>query len=271
MTSIRSLVTLLIATRTDPASVNIANFLFAKYKWNQIQNIEEDDCKIYETSSKWGSKLYLWYINQCSLTLNHTNSLFCSQLSKTVPSSSFRPPQDILFLSRHAAASGTLSLTVHPVGIPWLTDNTHVGGIPGKCSPPSFRIASLYRSLLVEAKAKGLTDRFEVTMEATHHGPYVEVPACFVEIGSCEAEWTNSEAGEIWCDVLGQHLGLVPKESETTSTITEGLTSLSVSSGTVSIPESPVSPGGVVVMTIGGGHYVPKMNDMVGNNRLMLL
>lgn len=29
----------------------------------------------------------------------------------------------------------------------------------------------------------GMQDQFEVTLEATHHGPHVDLPACFVEIG----------------------------------------------------------------------------------------
>jgi D-aminoacyl-tRNA deacylase len=30
----------------------------------------------------------------------------------------------------------------------------------------------------------GMQDQFEVTLEATHHGPHVDLPACFVEIGA---------------------------------------------------------------------------------------
>ena len=30
----------------------------------------------------------------------------------------------------------------------------------------------------------GMQDKFEVTLEATHHGPHVDLPACFVEIGA---------------------------------------------------------------------------------------
>jgi D-aminoacyl-tRNA deacylase len=29
----------------------------------------------------------------------------------------------------------------------------------------------------------GMHDQFEVTLEATHHGPHVDLPTCFVEIG----------------------------------------------------------------------------------------
>ena len=38
---------------------------------------------------------------------------------------------------------------------------------------------------------------YEITLEATHHGPYVEKPAVFIEIGSTEKEWSGRENGEI--------------------------------------------------------------------------
>jgi len=91
---------------------------------------------------------------------------------------------DVIFLSKHTAASGTRSLTVHPIGVPWLADTTRTGGLPGRCVPPHQEIAQLYRKLLSEVKERSLADKYQVTLEATHHGPFSEVPCCFVEIGS---------------------------------------------------------------------------------------
>jgi hypothetical protein len=45
------------------------------------------------------------------------------------------------------------------------------------------RIAELYRAIYLETNKRGMQDQFEVTLEATHHGPYASIPACFVEIG----------------------------------------------------------------------------------------
>jgi D-tyrosyl-tRNA(Tyr) deacylase len=41
----------------------------------------------------------------------------------------------------------------------------------------------LYRAIYLETNKRGMQDQFEVTLEATHHGPYASIPACFVEIG----------------------------------------------------------------------------------------
>lgn len=142
------------------------------------------------------------------LKLNHVDKLF-----KEI--NSFEEEfDDVIFLSRHSASSGTASLTVHPIGIPWQTSAESSGGIPGKCSPPNMRMATIYRSLLYETKRMGIADTFSVTLEATHHGPFCEKPACFVEIGSTENGWGNVEAGNLWADVLMKHLGFVQSLEE---------------------------------------------------------
>lgn len=48
-----------------------------------------------------------------------------------------------------------------------------------------------------ELKQLGKNLDYEITMEATHHGPYLEKPVMFVEIGSDLENWQNKEAGEI--------------------------------------------------------------------------
>ena len=37
----------------------------------------------------------------------------------------------------------------------------------------------------------------EVTMEATHHGPLIDTPVFFVEIGSSAEEWSRADAGDV--------------------------------------------------------------------------
>ena len=43
---------------------------------------------------------------------------------------------------------------------------------------------------------------FEVDMEATHHGPYLDKPCLFIEIGSSETEWNDKKAGEVIAKVI---------------------------------------------------------------------
>lgn len=130
--------TLLVGTTLDPASVNIANSLISRHLiWTEFSR----------HNNIWSAKgnhnhVYLWLQDSPLLHLNYADRLF-ADVAK-LPSTQLN---DVIFLSKHSASSGIASLTVHPIGIPWTTDVQRNGGLAGKCSPPSFRIASLYRAM----------------------------------------------------------------------------------------------------------------------------
>ena len=67
--------------------------------------------------------------------------------------------------------------------------------------------AILLKNLFVELNANGKETNYELTLEATHHGPYVGKPAVFVEIGSTENEWNGKLNGEIIAKVIMGGLG----------------------------------------------------------------
>lgn len=145
-----------------------------------------------------------------------------------------------------------------------------VAGIPGKCSPPNRRIASLYRHILSAVERKELSTKYQVTQEATHHGPYVDIPACFVEIGSTEVDWPDPDAGRIWAEVLVNDLGI--GSSADTEKIDPNALDMSLSTDrTKDIVDdfdmddretSNEDRKELVIISIGGGHYVPRMNDL---------
>lgn len=217
--------TLLVATTKDIASLNIATAVSALPMWDKVA--EDSSSKVWRSAE---GKAVLWLQNESLLKLDNPHTLvpLLSEEEKSALS-------EVIFLSRHSAASGVASLTVHPIGVAWLNDDEceKYGGKGGRCSPPSNRIGRIYRNLLSETKKRGLEKTFEVTMEATHHGPYCDRPTCFVEIGSDESTWPNEEAASVWADLLGEELQR----------------------------EEDVASDGIVVAMMGGGHYVPKMND----------
>jgi len=109
----------------------------------------------------------------------------------------------LLFASRHSAASGIPSFSVHPIGN--LSSEAPLGGQP----------ATLVRSpALLMNHALQCINKYcagfghEITLEATHHGPYVEKPCLFLEIGSGDAQWANKEFGKamalVFKDVVSQ-------------------------------------------------------------------
>lgn len=242
----RPLKTLLVATRKDPASLTLVNALMIDGRGGW-QSLKKD--RLWKATHR---DVHLWLQDDSLLGLDNPHKLVCSELLESDREAvEF---DEVIFLSKHSAASGVASLTVHPIGVPWLTQQEcgKYGGKGGACSPPSPSIASLYRDVLQVAKDDRDLQDFEVTLEATHHGPYCELPSCFVEIGSDETQWSNEHAGRVWASVLTKHLagagtGDITNEDATGLTLT--LTGLSV-------------------VVLGGGHYCPKMNDVarIGSN-----
>ncbi|RYH15675.1 hypothetical protein EON65_31370 [archaeon] len=258
--------TLFITTSTDAASLNIYNHLVSKFQWATLTD-ESAAKKIYRSISRIDAipPVYMWLINEPTIHVNYPEAKFIEDFRKLVSDDVHPDFDEILFLSRHAAASGTVSLTVHSIGIPWQDDAVRSGGIPGRCTPPSSHIASLYRSITSATRIKGLDKTFQTSLEATHHGPYSTKPCCFVEIGSSETEWSNPDAGEIWAMCLGAHFYINPLEDAL-----EDVDREIVNNGLEQDSEEDKlsSEQKLVIILIGGGHYIPKMSDIVklGNN-----
>ena len=174
--------TLLIASSIDPAGVNIYTNLIAKDDiWTATEHsnvwYSKKKCYQYQSNNEQDNDItYLWMQDSRLLLLDEVDDMFCQQYNISCKF------DDIIFLSMHKAASGKPSLTVHPIGVPWMKDISYSGGQPGKCSPPSKRIAALYRTLYKETKRRGLDSKYQLTLEATHHGPYVSKPVCFLSL-----------------------------------------------------------------------------------------
>jgi D-aminoacyl-tRNA deacylase len=85
---------------------------------------------------------------------------------------------------------------VHPIGI--YSDDISLGGKAHTIVPTSpWLIRNIFLEMSnLKQDYPGLAE-FEVSVEQSHHGPFLEKPVLFVEIGSTEAEWTNKDAGEL--------------------------------------------------------------------------
>ena len=137
------------------------------------------------------------------------------------------PIAAVWFLSRHRAASGKPSLTVHPIGNP---GEAKYGGRPGVFSPAAPRdMGALLRRLQHHRDEAGLPH--DVSYEATHHGPWMGLPSLFVEIGSDEAWYDDVPSGQV---------------------LAAAVTDVLDGEGFI---DGPIHVG------VGGGHYVPRMND----------
>lgn len=135
----------------------------------------------------------------------------------------------VVVMSRHSAKSGRPSLTAHPIG------NYHeadFGGRPEtlvKASPAEMTDA--IRRIHAYNRQEGVQTCFEVT----HHGPYLEKPTFYIEIGSDETHWGDLPSAEVLAQVISD---IEPHDEYLT------------------------------LVGIGGGHYAPRFTEAVMSSKV---
>ena len=102
----------------------------------------------------------------------------------------------IFFASTHKSMKGDPSLCLHVAGN-WRSAD--LGGKEGKVCMTS---ASIMKYLFIKLdenakKDENIYKKYKVSMEATHHGPLVDIPSCFIELGSLENEWEDKGAAKV--------------------------------------------------------------------------
>ena len=117
--------TLIVSTTADAASVNIADALkesCSQWETYLITETSSVYCTMAASSETIPSDhlVWLWVQNQPLLHLNNVDLLLNEELlscdtaaERTIESITFN---EVIFLSKHCAASGKASLTVHPIG-----------------------------------------------------------------------------------------------------------------------------------------------------------
>jgi D-aminoacyl-tRNA deacylase len=181
----------IIASREDPASLNIAENLIQKFRFSK------DD------SYKGSGSLY----SRDNISLKIIDELGIFANPEDIPAGT----TSLVFASKHVSATGTPALTVHTTGNP--VREALFGGAPEQLAfvDPS-RIKEALRVLRNESVKLGL--QIEVSMEATHHGPTrFEAPVMFIEIGSGPKEWSNLELGEIAAKAVLAAVNTIPTPS----------------------------------------------------------
>ncbi len=126
----------------------------------------------------------------------------------------------IIFLSKHSSQAKIKSLTVHAMGN---IGEALLGGFPSQVSMSDpGNMSSALRIM-----RKNPVEGFNITFEATHHGPLIKVPSFFIEIGTEKEDWENRSALE------------------------------TVSKAVMNCSDD--GKGGFI--GIGGGHYSPKITE----------
>ncbi len=115
-------------------------------------------------------------------------------------------PQLIVFVSRHSSVSGIPTLSVHTPGN---LGEAELGGLPRKVSVSP--VSAMKNALLEMARLKDeMKLDYHVSYECTHHGPSLNVPTMFVELGSSLPQWKDLKAAEV---VASAAMAAVSKET----------------------------------------------------------
>ncbi len=101
-----------------------------------------------------------------------------------------------IFATRHSSKKGIPTLSCHTPGN-WSA--AEAGGADRRvCISP----ASLLKQAFIYMNEMNDLPEFQVSLECTHHGPYLEKPCFFIEIGSVPEQWQNKQAGKLIADVI---------------------------------------------------------------------
>ena len=66
----------------------------------------------------------------------------------------------------------------------------------------------LFRIMSRISIEKGLESDYDITLETTHHGPVLQKPTLYVEIGSTEDRWSDRIAARVWAETITECIGL---------------------------------------------------------------
>ncbi len=191
---------LIVASRSDPASVKMLEYLTEKYTFSEKDGV-----------------------------LNHGDfDLMVIEDRHIFHDMSLSGKYDyVVVLSRHSSAADVKSLTAHPTGN--FGPSADLGGKPRTVNISCPKVMSGTLRRMMESYSGG---RFEVTFEATHHGPIFDIPNYYVEIGTTENEWNDPEA----------------------------------LSTTVDSVMNPDVRDYEAFVGVGGGHYAPKIKEYFREN-----
>jgi D-aminoacyl-tRNA deacylase len=199
---------LVIASKDDKAGMNITTELF-----QYIDQFQSDNIKFYRTEGS--------ILDEKNLDLERINSF-----------------DFVIFASRHKSEKSEKTISIHSPGN---FKEVWGGGQTGKLSPSSALFNKhLYEKLDKTMKEHKVTN-YNLTLEVTHHGPLINKPCVFLEIGGSEIEWKDKRAAFIVAKAL--------KES---------------------IDTFQGNPYREVGIGIGGPHYCPVFNKIQENSNVAL-
>ena len=188
----------IISSSKDSAGINIRNSLIELFNFEKT-NEKFDSNDVFQFTKIRNKTIKLYTTNQDLISAENIDKKIDADV--------------LVFASKHRSRENTPSFTVHPIG------NFGNADFGGKEKTLCFSSAVLLKNLFVElnkvesyrnkvsGELKNETflsnkNNYQITLEATHHGPFVKKSAVFVEIGSTENEWNDKESGRIIAEAI---------------------------------------------------------------------
>jgi len=144
----------------------------------------------------------------------------------------------IIFASKHKSEKKEKTLSVHAPGN-WRSND--LGGTSYKiCKTSALFQKQIFEKLNYNSTKYHLKD-YKITLECTHHGPLIDKPCIFIEIGSTETEWKNRKASFVIAKTISEI-----------------------------IHEFKENPYNEIAIAIGGPHYCPNFNKIQLNSNVAI-
>lgn len=171
---------LLVAYQSDPAGSNMASYIM------QDMQKQED----------------IYHGKNFDLAVISTPAISADWIEEKYQYDSY------VFLSKHASESGTLALTCHSTGN---FSEAQFGGFPRQMAIPHPHLQKSYMKHLWTKRND--FSKFEITIEATHHGPTaLNKPALFIEIGTTQKEWNDKKLCENVAKIIVEEVCKEPEK-----------------------------------------------------------
>jgi D-aminoacyl-tRNA deacylase len=170
-------VILLVASNKDVASLNIKMQVLSHYPFREVAEGHQGN-PAYEANIR-GRNVKLITLDEESVRAQNLLE-------------SFQGVELVVFISRHSSLSGTPTLSVHTPGN---LDEAELGGLARVVSvSPANAMRDALRAM-VRLKEE-LQLGYDVCYEGTHHGPSLNAPTMFAELGSSPTQWNDTKAAE---------------------------------------------------------------------------
>ena len=206
---------LIIASKKDKAGVNITTAL-SQFRKNPIWNLTQD------------AKGFDFYLREEEIISDENLDI------KKINNYDF-----IIFASKHQSEAGGKTLSIHAPGN-WREVNNDFGGKSGKiCLTSALFLKQTFEILNKNVKESDLD--YQITLECTHHGPLIEKPCMFIEIGSREEQWNDRRAAFVIAKTINEII-----ENFEENTCRE------------------------IAVGIGGPHYCPNFNKIQLNSNVAI-